>query len=42
MLELADGLAGVRRELRALRDRLTAGGGSEGEAERVDERPPHY
>ena len=42
MLELADKLAGVRREMKTLRDRLTAGAGSEGEEERADERPPHY
>ncbi len=43
MLEFAEELAAVRRELRALRER---GGGGAPEAEGLrldaDERPPHY
>lgn len=44
MLELTDETAALRRELRALRERLAEGGtaapGGEGPA--WDERPPHY
>jgi len=43
MLELADDLARVKRELKALRERATGGtsGREDGEAA-PDERPPHY
>ena len=46
MLELADGLAALRRELKAWRERVTSGG-SDGSAtgdghSPQDERPPHY
>lgn len=41
MLEFAEELAALRRELKALRER--SGGGTEsGEQETRDERPPHY
>ena len=45
MLELADELAAVRRELSALRDRAgrtTGGAAAGGEDELPHERPPHY
>jgi len=44
MLEMADGIARLRRELKALRERGAgaAGGGEPGEPETRDERPPHY
>ena len=42
MLELADDLARVRRELRALRDRLAGGGAGEGGEMPADGPPPHY
>ena len=42
MLEFADELTRLRREMKALRDRV-AGGGAGGEGETMgDERPPHY
>jgi len=43
MLEFAEELAAVRRELRRLRERGAAGG-PDGErlGAEVDERPPHY
>ncbi|MEO6245180.1 MAG: SlyX family protein [Opitutaceae bacterium] len=43
MLELADDLAAVRRELKAWRERATSGSseGTGGDAPH-DERPPHY
>ncbi len=42
MLEMADGIARLRRELKALRER-NAGGATSGENEAMsDERPPHY
>ncbi len=40
MLELAEDLARLRKEVLKLRDRPT--GGSAGEAMSADERPPHY
>lgn len=42
MLEMADDLARLRRELKALRER--SGGGSNTDVGEVepDERPPHY
>jgi SlyX protein len=40
MLELADDIARLRRELKALRER--GGGGAGGEPLEGDERPPHY
>lgn len=43
MLELAEELAAVRRELKMLRLRADAGGGGPGDADDSrDERPPHY
>ncbi len=44
MLEFADELAAVRRELKAMRERSTAGGGIPGGEPGLphDERPPHY
>lgn len=44
MLEFAEELAAVRRELRALRERGGGGAGPDGDGLRaeVDERPPHY
>ena len=42
MLELADDLARLRRELKALRERTAGGAGGEGEETATDERPPHY
>jgi SlyX protein len=44
MLELAEELAGVRRDLKALRDRAAPGAGGDrgGADEERDERPPHY
>ena len=42
MLELADNLARLRREMKSLRDRL-AGGAADGSGEELpEERPPHY
>jgi SlyX protein len=42
MLEMADDIARLRRELKALRERNT-GGAPSGENETMpDERPPHY
>ena len=41
MLEMAEDIARLRRELGVLRDRL--GSGTRGESEAADdERPPHY
>ncbi len=44
MLELADGLAALRRELKAWRERMgqNAGTDASGGDEPRDERPPHY
>ena len=44
MLELAEDLAGLRRELRLLRERAApgAGGSEEGPGSGWGERPPHY
>lgn len=42
ILELGDALAKLRLELRALRERGAGTTPAEGEAERIDERPPHY
>ncbi len=42
MLELADDLARVRRELKALRDRLAGGTEGDGGEAPADSRPPHY
>jgi SlyX protein len=44
MLEMADDIARLRRELKGLRERGTARGAGEGGggAELPDERPPHY
>ena len=43
MLELAEEIQGLRRELLALRERAGGGGVSGGsESEPADERPPHY
>jgi SlyX protein len=42
MLEMAEGIARLRRELKSLRER-SAGGAGNGENETMpDERPPHY
>ncbi|MBL9199687.1 MAG: SlyX family protein [Opitutaceae bacterium] len=44
MLEIADELAALRRELRAWRERAgqSAPGGPAGDDEMPPERPPHY
>jgi SlyX protein len=43
MLELAEELAGLRREIKTLRDRTAAGSrGSNPDDDTPDERPPHY
>jgi SlyX protein len=43
MLELAEDATRLRRELKALRDRMEFGGPGEGPARvAADERPPHY
>jgi len=42
MLELADTLAKLRLELRALRERAAGSAPGESGRESVDERPPHY
>ncbi len=42
MLELADEIAALRRELRAFRERGPRAGGPEGGEELPPERPPHY
>jgi SlyX protein len=43
MLEIVEDAARLRRELRALRDRLESPGPGEGSPPApVDERPPHY
>ena len=44
MLEMADDIVALRREMKALRERLAGGGGGGDEAggELGDERPPHY
>jgi hypothetical protein len=46
MLEFAEALAALRREMKAMRDRGAgggmAGGGVEDRGEAADERPPHY
>ena len=46
MLEMADDLTALRREMKALRERLTHGGsglgGHEDASDPRDERPPHY
>ena len=41
MLEFADELARLRRELRALRERTEAAAGEAGD-DAGDEKPPHY
>jgi SlyX protein len=44
MLEMAEDIAALRREMKALRERSAHGGSSAGaeEDELRDERPPHY
>jgi SlyX protein len=42
MLEMAEDIARLRRELRSLRERGTSGGTGEGENPASEERPPHY
>lgn len=44
MLEMADDIARLRREMLRFRERLSDGGAGSGPEERspVDERPPHY
>jgi len=42
MLELAEDLARLRRELKALRERTTNATAGEDEGAATDERPPHY
>jgi SlyX protein len=43
MLEFAEDLARLRRELALLRDRLSPAGGAGGDDDAAaDERPPHY
>jgi SlyX protein len=44
MLEMADGLARLKKEMKALREREAGGaaGGSADGGEVPDERPPHY
>lgn len=43
MLEMADELAAIRRELKSLRERRSPTSGSaESEGELPHERPPHY
>jgi len=42
MLEFADDLARLRREVKSLRERQASGAASEGGEEAPDERPPHY
>jgi SlyX protein len=44
MLEFADELASIRRELKALRERTAGGGpgGSDDNETMADDRPPHY
>jgi SlyX protein len=44
MLEFAEGLAALRREMKTLRERAAGGGGAgaESDGEAADERPPHY
>ena len=42
MLEMADDLARLRRELKALRERSGGGSNTDGGEAEPDERPPHY
>lgn len=42
MLEFADELKILRRELKAMRERAASGADGEGRDEPLDERPPHY
>jgi SlyX protein len=42
MLEMADDIARLRRELKALRERTGSDGPTGGEDAVPDERPPHY
>ena len=44
MLEMADGIKRLSRELKTLREREAGGGGSGGGGEEsaAEERPPHY
>ncbi|MES2696159.1 MAG: SlyX family protein [Verrucomicrobiota bacterium] len=44
MLEMAEDIAALRREMKRWRDRSESGGGAGGgdEAGMQDERPPHY
>lgn len=42
MLEMSEDIARLRRELKALRDRLEQRGTGEGGDDLPDERPPHY
>lgn len=42
MLEMADDIARLRRELKALRERLVSGTPAGDEPAVEDERPPHY
>jgi SlyX protein len=42
MLQLADDLARLRKELERVRTRETPGGSNENSAADFEERPPHY
>ena len=42
MLEMADDIARLRREVRTLRDRAPKGETGEAENPASDDRPPHY
>jgi SlyX protein len=42
MLELADELARLRREVSRLREKGTSGGSTPATDDDADERPPHY
>lgn len=42
MLEMAEDIAKLRRELTAVRERAARGGSEPGDRFPTDERPPHY
>jgi SlyX protein len=42
MMEMADGIARLNRELKAMRERAASGSPGGGDEATPDERPPHY
>ena len=42
MLEMADELAAIRKQLVMLRDKMSTSDSDSGAGEQTDDRPPHY